>query len=75
MRANRKNYAIRRRVAEWVFANRARNDLTQEELAKRIGCTRVTIERIENEVNGASLDMIHEIGVALGAAFTIGGGK
>lgn len=75
MRTQRKNHALRRRVAEWAFRSRAAQDLTQEELAKRVGCKRTTIERIENETRGTTLDFVDALAAALGTTFTIGGGK
>lgn len=48
-------------VAEW----RAHFDLSQEELATRIGASKATISRLENYENGYSQDLVEAIAETL----------
>ncbi len=52
---------LRTRIKEF----RARYDLTQEDLAKKVGVRRETIIYVEKGVYNPSLKLAHEIAVAL----------
>jgi len=46
---------------------RARNDLTQADLAKRVGVRRETIVYLEKGTYNPSLKLAHDVAVALGS--------
>ncbi len=54
-------------ISEWVYNARKKADLTQAELAKRVGTTQPVIARLENaDYPGHSLKMLVRISMALG---------
>ena len=59
-------------VAQMVYDARNKTDLTQVELARRIGTTQSVISRLEDAAYvGHSLTMLHRIAKALGLALQI----
>jgi transcriptional regulator with XRE-family HTH domain len=55
----------RREVGERIRATRKRTDLTQEQLAERMGIDSKTISRAENGIYAISLDQLARIAWAL----------
>ncbi|HUX40385.1 MAG TPA: helix-turn-helix transcriptional regulator [Rectinemataceae bacterium] len=59
------------RVGLIVKELRQKNNLTQEELAKRIKTTKSAISRLENSTGGARLETLEKVALAFGKELVI----
>lgn len=59
-------------IARFVITRRAELDLTQEQLAERMGTSHSAISRIESGRHGTSVATLQRLGEALGVRFVMG---
>lgn len=61
--------AVRRRIAEVIYAARRSAGLTQPQLAKRIGSSQQAVSRVEAGAQNVTVELLERIARALGGRF------